>query len=246
MKKYFNILLCIIFLNFGVFDLLYAKGSSSSGSSSSGSSSSGSSFSEGGGSRSSSSSFSGSSGYTAKSPSGTKYDNSARTAASHDSSKAKFDSSKSSNSPSSSHTTYSPAPRVEREASVYRSYKPTGYYTPPANTTVIYRDNYNSNFLQVATMMWMFHHWDTVDKSRFEESKLKELEAKVKQMEQQGVKRDINYTQPGVDSDLMYNKTENESVSNTVAWWIVLMVASGILISSLVYRYKFYKKRRKY
>ena len=57
-----------------------------------------------------------------------------------------------------------------------------------------------------ATMFWMFHHWDSVDYSRFQEAKLRELEAKVKQMEASGMKRDPNYVDPGVDPDIQYAK----------------------------------------
>ena len=233
MKKHLIcILLSILLVGFGFLDLQAKGGGGGGGSSHSsfsgggGSRSSSVSFSGSGGSRSSSSSFSGSGSKSSSSSSKSSYDSAARTGASHDSSKAKFDSYKSVNSPDYKSSGLA-STRSSRESVAYNSYRPTGYYTPPS-TVVIYRDNYSNSFLQVATTMWLFNHWNTVDKSRFEESKLRELEAKVKEMERQNIKRDPNYVQPGVDPDLMYQAPKEEGSSFWV-WFFIIVVALSVI-----------------
>jgi hypothetical protein len=117
----------------------------------------------------------------------------------------------------------------------YSNYRPTGYYTPRSNTVIIYRDRYDNNFLQYATAIWLFHHWDTVDKSRFDEQRLRDLEYKMKQMERDGVKRDPNYVQPGVDQDLIYasvpaaveKKTEKSGIG-WIGWALLILFIIGV------------------
>jgi hypothetical protein len=88
--------------------------------------------------------------------------------------------------------------------------------------------------------MWLFNHWDTVDKSRFEESKLRELEAKVRAMELQNMKKDPNYVQPGVDPDLVYNAPKEKESS--FGWvWISLVIITLALFGTMLY---FFFRRR--
>ena len=101
--------------------------------------------------------------------------------------------------------------RIARRDTFYKSY-------PPANTyyrytpTIIYRDPYDNFFFQYMTLTWLFHHWGSVDKSRFDEARLQELEAKFAQMEKEGTVRDPNYVMPGVDPDLQYSDEELDNL----------------------------------
>lgn len=158
----------------------------------------------GSGSRSQSQKFSGSSNVSNRPTQKTQYDTSAKVSLSHESSKSKFYAYNMKDKPSVSGRPITNETRNERMQSVYVAYKPSGYYTPRPNTTIIYRDNYSNNFLQYATMIWLFHHWDTVDKSRFDKQRLSQLELEVARMKSQGVKQDSGYVQPGVDRDLQF------------------------------------------
>ena len=112
--------------------------------------------------------------------------------------------------------------------------------------TVIYHDPYDNFFFRYVTMTWLFHHWDSVDKSRFEEQRLRELEAKMAEMRAQGMQRDPNYTMAGVDPDLQYSDEElanlqdakdvaqyEEDRAHGVSWLTIFLV--GMVIVGGIY-----------
>ena len=98
--------------------------------------------------------------------------------------------------------------RTVRRTTYYNSYQPVNTYYRYTPAVMIYNDPFDNFFFQYVTVTWMFHHWDHVDKSRFDEARLRELEAKVAQMEKEGVQRDPNYVEPGADPDLQYSDEE--------------------------------------
>jgi hypothetical protein len=101
--------------------------------------------------------------------------------------------------------------RSKRRNTFYKSYKPVNtYYSYPS--TVVYRDPYDDFFFRYVTITWLFHHWDSVDKRRFDEAKLRELETKIEQMEKEGMVRDPNFVMPEADPDLQYAEEELENL----------------------------------
>ena len=136
-----------------------------------------------------------------------------------------------------------------------RSARRNAFYTnvTPSNETyyryaptVIYHDPYDNFFFRYVTMTWLFHHWDSVDKSRFEEQRLRELEAKMAEMRAQGFQRDSNYTMAGVDPDLQYSDEElanlqdakdvaqyEEDQARGVSWLTIFLV--GMVIVGGIY-----------
>ena len=96
------------------------------------------------------------------------------------------------------------ASRSLREQSSFSNRTKTGY---ARETTVIYKDSFSNNFCQYMTMLWIFHHWDEVDHNRFDKDKLAELEAKVKQMEKEGMVKNPDYSMEGVDHDLQFKES---------------------------------------
>ena len=58
---------------------------------------------------------------------------------------------------------------------------------------MIYQDHYDNTFFQYASMLWLFNHWDTVDRSRFDQQKLAALESEIAAMKQKGLKPDPNF-----------------------------------------------------
>ncbi len=101
--------------------------------------------------------------------------------------------------------------RSNRRNTFYKSYEPVNTYYR-YSPTIVYRDPYDNLFFQYVTLTWLFHHWDHIDKSRFDEARLRELEAKFEEMEKQGMKRDPNYVMPEVDPDLQYSEEELENL----------------------------------
>jgi hypothetical protein len=97
---------------------------------------------------------------------------------------------------------YSRQERFDREIGIRQ---PNGYYREVPNV-VIYPDNYDSGFLKYATLFWLFNHWSSVDHSRFDDQRVRDLEAKFRDLEAKGYKPDPDYTEPGVDPDLAYRK----------------------------------------
>ena len=97
--------------------------------------------------------------------------------------------------------------RNKRRTTFYNSHRPSNdyyRYTP----TSVYRDPFDNFFFRYVTLTWMFHHWDQIDKTRFDEERLRELEVKMEEMESQGMERDPNYTMPELDPDLQYSDEE--------------------------------------
>jgi hypothetical protein len=66
---------------------------------------------------------------------------------------------------------------------------------------------------------WAYHHRSDMDERRYQEL-LKhdaQLEAKIKELEAKGAKRDPAYTPPGVEPDLMYTDEYAEAAYNPQA-----------------------------
>lgn len=108
--------------------------------------------------------------------------------------------------------------RELRKREVYRP-----YYGQPTPPVVIYRDPYSDMFwwwLLAQSLdtraSWAYHHRDSMDQARYREMLQRDaqLEARVRQLEQQGTKRDPGYQPPGVDRDLMYTDQYVEAAYN--------------------------------
>jgi len=111
-------------------------------------------------------------------------------------------------------------------------YAPTRYYVP-SRTVVVYRDRYDNTFLQYATMLWFFHHWDTVDRSRFSETRLREMELEVARLKAQGIKADPNYADAQAEKAAAVARDEMavpKPGRYRVFFWIVGFAALGGVI----------------
>jgi hypothetical protein len=97
--------------------------------------------------------------------------------------------------------------RNKRRTAFYDSHSPSNdsYYQ---YTSRGYNDPYDNLFFRYVTLTWLFHHWDSIDKSRFEPGRLQEVEAKIQQMEEEGMEPDPHYTMLAVDPDLQYSDEE--------------------------------------
>ncbi len=97
--------------------------------------------------------------------------------------------------------------RNRRRTDFYDAHSPSNnsYYQ---YTSTGYNDPYDNLFFRYVSLTWLFHHWDSIDKSRFDQERVWAVEAKIKQMEQEGMEPDPNYNMPGVDPDLQYTDEE--------------------------------------
>jgi hypothetical protein len=107
---------------------------------------------------------------------------------------------------------------------------------------VVYHDPYSSFFWWYLLdrsldqqAMWAYHHRRDMDDARYRAllAKSAGLEAKVRQLEKDGVERDSGYTLPGVDPDLQYSDEFVEAAYNPEhgghgAWKVLLFVLIGI------------------
>lgn len=108
-------------------------------------------------------------------------------------------------------TTNNAKTRTKRRKTYYDFHSPSNTYYR-YSPRVVYRDPYDNFFFRYVTMTWLFHHWNHIDKSRFEEDRLRELEEKIAEMEAQGLERDPDYVMPGGDPDLQYSDEELENL----------------------------------
>jgi len=208
---------------------LFAKGFSGGGGSRGGGHSSGGSRSP---SRSGGKSFSGSSGRRSSSPRPS-YDREAGRARQHEISAEKFNLWKSSRTPRET-PSFNPSlaeTRSQRTASQLAWRQPTGYYHEPP-TVVIYRDHYDNSFMKYVTLMWLFNHWNSVDRSRFDDARVRELEARFRDLEARGYKPDPNYAEPGIDPDLAYRRDAayEQHHPGSLAWLFWVTVVGAVLV----------------
>jgi len=163
------------------------------------------------------------------------YDVGAGQARQHEMSRQKFDSWKNSQGISEPKTyTFNSnlaTTRDTRTNSAYSSRQPTGFYTPRSTTTIIhYRDPYDDMFLRHVSYWWLFHHWDHVDHSRFDEVRLQELERKFAELKAQGNIPDSNYQESGIDPDLAYKKEAAYHSGHPVLKFFLWIIVIGGLV----------------
>lgn len=67
-------------------------------------------------------------------------------------------------------------------------------------------------FLMRASEMFWFHHWNEISpyRDRFDQQQFDDMEKRVKALEEQGVQRDPNYLEEGVDPDLQFSQQYQE------------------------------------
>ncbi|EGD47312.1 hypothetical protein Cpap_1895 [Ruminiclostridium papyrosolvens DSM 2782] len=102
-------------------------------------------------------------------------------------------------------------------------------------------------FLMRASDLFWYHHWNEISpyRSYFDQSQYQKLENRVSQLEKQGVQRDPNYMEEGVDPDLQLSEQYQEknpdnvyytdkyptnSSRNTGAVVVVIIITSVALI----------------
>jgi hypothetical protein len=126
--------------------------------------------------------------------------------------------------------------RQQRMETTFGSRPPTGYYHETPNI-VIYRDSYDNGFMKYVTMMWLFNHWNNVDRSRFDDARVRDLEEKFRDLEARGYRRDPNYTEPGIDPDLAYRRDQAYGGSSGLArfFWGMIIVAILLWLAWFVF-----------
>lgn len=99
---------------------------------------------------------------------------------------------------------------------------------------------------------WVYHHKEDMDPERYKQlsSKDTQLEARVKQLEKEGVKKDSTYVPKGIDADLQYDDDFVDAVVNPekevsddkssgasggwIAFWIVIAVIVGFVLFAVI------------
>ncbi len=99
---------------------------------------------------------------------------------------------------------------------------------------------------------WVYHHRDEMDPARYEELKKqdKDLEKRLKALEEQGVKKDPSYIPEGMDRDLMYSdeqikKAYEGKTKSGFPWaWILgIAIIIGLIYLIFFVRWNIKKKR---
>lgn len=128
---------------------------------------------------------------------------------------------------------------------VYVNVRP-GLFSGPMTWGMGFAGMWDMWFLMHASSLFWYHHWNEISPYRdnFDEQKFEEMEARVKELEQQnnGV-RDPNYMDPDVDPDLQLSKEYQEKnldkvyytdkyskpESDPVSTIIVILLVGGVL-----------------
>jgi hypothetical protein len=102
--------------------------------------------------------------------------------------------------------------------------------------------------------MWAYHHRSEMDSARYQEmlAKDRDLEQRMRVLEQQGVKPDSNFQPQGVDKDLVYktdddvkqdkNYEESQGTSGGQILWLIVRIIAGTVLASLIIWLLFFKK----
>lgn len=88
----------------------------------------------------------------------------------------------------------------------------TGMFGSPFSHGYAFVGPWDLWFLMRASEMFWFHHWSEISpyRSYFDQQKYNQLENRVKELEQQGVKKDPNYLDPNVDPDIQLSQQYQE------------------------------------
>jgi hypothetical protein len=133
-----------------------------------------------------------------------------------------------------------------------------GYFGSPFSYGYAFVGPWDMWFLMRASELFWYHHWAEISlyNNYFDAAQYAKMDARVKQLEAQGVAKDPNYLEPGVDPDLqlttdyqekhldsMYytNKTPNNSGSIVVTFIII----GAIVIILIVFIRKAAKPKQK-
>jgi hypothetical protein len=144
---------------------------------------------------------------------------------------------------------------------IYVNVRP-GLFGGPLTWGMGYVGIWDMFFLMHASNLFWYHHWNEIYPYRdnFEETKFKEMEARVKQLEQQnnGV-RDANYLDPGVDPDLQFSSQYQEKNLDNIYYSnkyaepstnpglsIIIIIIIGAVLLIVVSRVSKPRKRKTY
>lgn len=157
------------------------------------------------------------------------------------------------------------ASRETRQESTYKDY----YSKPPVFApTSSFNDPFNPWFFMWLMerssndrALWVYHHKDQMDPERYKQLSTKdsELDARVKQLEREGTKKDSGYSPKGLDPDLQYDddfvdavvnpqnkEASSSSESSSVEFgaffgWLCFAILIVLLLVGLVYGVFFYE-----
>jgi hypothetical protein len=112
-----------------------------------------------------------------------------------------------------------------------------GMFASPFSYGYAYVGPWDLWFLMRASDMFWFHHWSEISPSRsyFDQQEYDRLEKRVKELEQQGVKRDPNYLDPDVDPDLQLSQQYQEQNVDKVYYTDKYPTSSGSTGTAVVF-----------
>jgi hypothetical protein len=133
-----------------------------------------------------------------------------------------------------------------------------GMFGSPFSYGYAYVGPWDLWFLMRASDMFWFHHWNEISpyRSYFDDAQYRSLEARVRQLEQQGTQRDPNYLDPNVDPDLQLSQqyqeqnpdkvyyTDKHATNSTSAGTVVILVIVTSVVLIIVIR-KLSKPKKK-
>lgn len=151
--------------------------------------------------------------------------------------------------------------KLSREKYANRQLREQQFYSSYASRpVVVYHDPYSSLFWWYLLdrsleerALWAYHHRADMDAARYQAmiAKDAQLEARVRQLEQEKIARDPGYTLKGMDPDLQYNDSYVQAAYNptptprpvaatgsgcgTVVWYVFLIVLSFACAATLVW-----------
>ena len=123
-----------------------------------------------------------------------------------------------------------------------------GYFSSPFSYGYAFVGPWDMWFLMRASELFWYHHWLTISpySNYFNATEYAKMDARVKQLEAQGVVRDPNYLEPGVDPDLqltsdyqekhldtMYYTNKNPANSGNMV--VTFIIIGGIIIILIVF-----------
>lgn len=133
-----------------------------------------------------------------------------------------------------------------------------GYFGGPFSYGRAFVGPWDMWFLMRASELFWYHHWTEISPygNYFNAAQYAQMDARVKQLEAQGVVKDPNYLEPGVDPDLQLTSDyqekhidnmyyTNKSPNNTGSIVVTFIIIGGIIIVLIIFLRKVSRPRPK-
>lgn len=134
----------------------------------------------------------------------------------------------------------------------------SGYFGGPFSYGSAFAGPWDLWFLMRASEMFWYHHWHDIHPYRnyFDDHQFRQMEERIRRLEQQNIARDPNYLEPGIDPDLQFSSEYTEKNLDRVYYtnkyskpvgnpWLTIVIIVLIVVVLIIILRKVSRPRAK-